>query len=150
MDKGKQVLEIIREIRKEKEIEMAEKATAGKAPLIRETDNGKEKRCPKCEKYHPADREHFYKDGRGKLGLSSWCIGCQGKGQSGASQAGNGKKAEKQTEGAATLMIDFSGREPLLEELKTDAYNELRTPEMHAMFLIKTSITRPVRSTEND
>ncbi len=42
-------------------------------PMIRETENGKEKWCSGCRDYHPADEEHFYRDAKSATGLSSWC-----------------------------------------------------------------------------
>lgn len=106
----------------------------GRPPQIRETENGKEKYCSKGEHYQPADLEHFYRDSKSKTGLSSWCRQCQRKS---VSKPGV-EPAAIDTAPAAdsrVLMLDFSKYELLFEDIKTAAVDQLRTPEMQAMWL---------------
>ena len=45
----------------------------GKAVI---TAIGREKLCPRCKEYWPADSEFFYTTHRNKDGLDNWCKAC--------------------------------------------------------------------------
>lgn len=104
--------------------------------MTRKTENGLEKWCPKCEEYHPADTDYFYKDGRSKTNLSSWCRKCQ------RASVGGGSKKSKPVDGNKnmTLTLDFSGADLLLADLKAEAKTDFRTPEMQVMWLASKSL----------
>ncbi|SDU27161.1 hypothetical protein [Desulfobacula phenolica] len=129
-------IDILKEVLQEK-LEEKRSGTMAKnvekPPTIRETENGKEKWCPKGKHYVPADLEHFYKDGRSKTGLSSWCRECQTEGSS----KGSDKKTAKQD---MVLTLDFSVYDLLFEDIKAEAVEEFRTPEMQAMWLISEAL----------
>lgn len=126
--------EVLRERLEEKEAKVAGLKNA--QPMTRETENGLEKWCPKCKDYHPANEEHFYKDGRSKTGLSSWCRKAQ--------NASVGKKSQKSKpvkgNGELTLVLDFSQADLLLADIKAEAGTDFRTPEMQAMWLISQAL----------
>ena len=46
------------------------------AEVTRQTEDGAERRCPKCAEYWPADLEFFHSAPRSGGGLSSWCKAC--------------------------------------------------------------------------
>ena len=108
-------------------------------PKVRETENGQEKWCPRCAKYFPADLDHFYKDGRGKLGLSSWCKACQCRKKEDVESA----RAEADALEAAVmageelvLELDFSSYPDLLALVKKSAVAEFRPVDLQVMALI--------------
>lgn len=140
------LLEVLKEYKEEKEAGMAKKRIL---KTIRETKNGKEKWCPKCESWYPADTEHFYKDNRSKLLLSSWCRKCQRK----ASLKNNqtkplpGENKETMTPGSR-LVLNFSESGPLFTALRKEAGQEFRTPEMQAMWLINKALFKEEASSD--
>jgi hypothetical protein len=43
---------------------------------VKFTDAGREKRCPRCDEFWPADTEFYYSTPSKADGLSSWCKSC--------------------------------------------------------------------------
>ncbi|MBU8910671.1 MAG: hypothetical protein KOO65_05325 [Desulfobacterales bacterium] len=121
--------------------------------------------CPKCKKDKPADTDHFYKDKKSKTGLSCWCKDCQ---KASSAAAWEKKQAAKKTgtkpkqkpkqkpkpepfdirdpepvpakTDEYTLVLDFIDDERLLEDIKAEACDQYRTPEMQAMWLVVKSL----------
>lgn len=78
MDKGGQLLDLLREIRAEEEDAMTVKELKRKgSPITRQTETGTEKRCSKCHNYYPMDLDHFYNDSSSGTRFTSQCIACQ-------------------------------------------------------------------------
>ena len=109
-----------------------------KQETVIETGPEKQKWCPKCKAYYPADEEHFYKDGRSTNGLSSWCRECQR-----AKRRVNNKKtpvarvAVKPSDQEGIITLDFSGDQDLLEDLLRKAKDDRRTPDQQVMWLLE-------------
>lgn len=138
MDKGQALLDILEEIKQEKETGMANKPQE-KPPLIRETNTGREKYCPACKDYHPATEAYFYKDSNSTTKLTSWCRKATRAKQQKQNQKTKSKPATKRKSGFV-LQLDFTGHKALLEALNAKAENELREPEMQVLWLIKTAL----------
>lgn len=135
-EKSKELLQILMEIRGEKEINMADKQE-----LIIETTDGKQKWCPSCEAYLPANEEYFYKDGRSASKLSSWCRKCQRTKQQ-ATDTGKIQplKAARKAGRADIISLDFSRDQDLLNGLLIEAKKERRTPDQQVMWWLERQI----------
>ncbi|RLB86084.1 MAG: hypothetical protein DRH26_17860 [Deltaproteobacteria bacterium] len=97
MLKEKKGIDILQKILQEKIDEKRRKDMARKKTKIRQTENGDEKWCPKCQAYHPMNLEYFYKDGTSSTGFSSWCRGLWKK-----SEKRDEKKKQAKTVNAKT------------------------------------------------
>ena len=106
----------------------------GRPPQTRQTDKGKEKWCSKGKHYQPADLEHFYRDAKSKTGLSSWCRQCQRKSVS-KTDVEPVETDKAPAADSRVLELDFSENELLYEDILVEAADQLRTPEMQAMWL---------------
>ena len=101
------------------------------------------KKCTKCEKPFPPDKEHFYGDKRNPDGLTNYCKACHNalsRKKTGSSPDKALKDVKKQ-EIRTVLMLDFSGHQDLLEEIREEAKNEFRTPEMQVLWWLSTPKT---------
>lgn len=136
----------------------------------RENAMSKMQYCPKCKTDKPADTDHFYKDTKSKTGLSCWCKKCQRvKGAAywkklrAAKKPGIESKPDPKPEPKPetnavdgihtmlkplnirdlddmTLLLDFTDNERLLDDIKAEAMDQMRTPEMQAMWLVSKSL----------
>lgn len=130
-DKGEHFLQIIKEIREEKGNNMVEKQE-----LIIETDEGKQKWCPACEAYLPANEEYFYKDGRSTSKLSSWCRKCQR-----AKQKATDLKKSQATR-VEIISLDFTEYAEMYNKLAEDAKHDFRELEQHILWIINDYFNR--------
>lgn len=144
--------ECLQEALEEKEKDMADIQQKENQPMIRETESGPEKYCSACEDYHPATEDYFYKDGRSKTKLSSWCKE--------ATLAKQKKYRDKKKVGpgqrtglskvAPTILLCFLGMEDLMERISTAAKEAFRTPEQQVMFWADQALKRGDRINEPD
>lgn len=125
-----------------------------------EEKNMETKVCPQCGRELPADYDHYYKDGKSKTGLSSWCRDCQrmhvgkydkkkgrakqkktGNGYDNPEKPGNGpdEQADAGHQGRdLTLVLDLSEYEDLHADILAAAEEEFRTPEMQVLWWLHT------------
>ena len=116
-NKGNELLQILEEIRMEKNVDMAHQT----------------KRCSKCGKDLPATDEYFYKDKRAKTGLTSWCRQCQRDNLKG--MYARVKVGEANLDNV--VVVDFTGYDDLFSRLSNDACDELRSLGNQILWLIK-------------
>jgi len=135
-EKSNELLQILKEIRGEKENDMADKQE-----LIIGTTAGKQKLCPACKAYLPANEEYFYKDGRSASNLSSWCRKCQrAKQKTIDSKKSQPRKAARKASRSDIISLDFSGDKGLLDGLLMVAQKERRTPDQQVMWWLEQQI----------
>lgn len=119
-EKGESILQTLKEIREEKETEMAEET----------------KTCSACGKSMPATEEYFYKDKRSKTGLTSWCRACQ-RAQKQARYLGKSISVQ-----AEIISLDFTAHPDLFNTLADASKAEFRSMDQQVLWIIKSYFNR--------
>jgi hypothetical protein len=121
--KGEQLLDILKEVRKEKEDQAADGAE-------------KTKVCTLCTRELPATEAYFYKEKRVKSGLSSWCRDCHREKQ----KVRDLKKSLAKRVGSVSL--DFDAYPEMYVKLEVDARNDFRAVDQHILWIINDYFNR--------
>ena len=94
------------------------------------------KKCTRCGKEKPLG--DFYADASTPDKMNYWCKPCCKEASRASYQKSTRRKGmgiiEKQKENIHTLVLDFSARQDLFENIQKAASQEFRTPEMQVMY----------------
>ena len=122
-NKGAQLLDLLNEVKAEKE----EKAAA----VAEET-----KVCNRCSRALPATEKYFYKDKRNRNGLSSWCRECHRETQ-------KERDLKKSLVGRVEpVHLDFAECPEMYIQLSADARQDFRRVDQQVLWIINDYFNR--------
>ena len=151
MDKGTVLLNVLKELQKEKGTDMEAPTTGktkgNKSQVTRKTAAGMEKKCSSCRQYKLADHDHFNPDGRGHLKLSATCKECLAKKQKKGARKplpavpfpGTATQADDEYK----LILDFSSDLDLLSTLLATAEKNRRRPDQQVLWQLEQQLVEP-------